>query len=278
MRERGPNVAAAISYSLLIIASVFSLFPIFWMASVSFRPNVDIFRSPLQWLPVHPTTDAFTQIFRNPVLLRALANSYVVALAVTLFSLVLAVLAGYSFSRFDFHGNRALQMFIIGTQMIPPIALVVPYFIMISTLQLYDTYQGLVATYTSFVLPFATLMMTSYFNTIPKDMEEAAMVDGCSRLGSMIRIVLPNVLPGLVATGVYAFLLAWNEFLFAVVLTRSASTRLITVAIAMLMGEHAYEWNVMMGLSILASAPLLIAFLFLQRYLVSGLTIGAVKG
>lgn len=248
------------------------------MVSVSFRPNVDIFRSPIQFLPLHPTTDAYVHIFRNHPLLRALANSYMVALAVTLLSLVLAVLAAYSFSRFDFHGNRILQMFIIGTQMIPPIALVVPYFIMIVTLKLYDTYQGLVATYTSFVLPFATLMLTSYFNTIPTELEEAAMVDGCSRLGSMVRIVLPNVLPGLVATGVYAFLLAWNEFLFAVVLTRGAAVRMITVAIAMLMGEHAYEWNVMMGLSILASVPLMVAFLFLQRYLVSGLTVGAVKG
>ena len=278
MPVRRCSVTAVISYSLLVVASVFALFPIFWMVSVSFRPNVDIFRSPIQFLPLHPTTDAYVHIFRNHPLLRALANSYMVALAVTLLSLVLAVLAAYSFSRFDFHGNRILQMFIIGTQMIPPIALVVPYFIMIVTLKLYDTYQGLVATYTSFVLPFATLMLTSYFNTIPTELEEAAMVDGCSRLGSMVRIVLPNVLPGLVATGVYAFLLAWNEFLFAVVLTRGAAVRMITVAIAMLMGEHAYEWNVMMGLSILASVPLMVAFLFLQRYLVSGLTVGAVKG
>jgi multiple sugar transport system permease protein len=248
------------------------------MVSVSFRANVDVFRSPLQWVPLHPTAEAYAQIFSDPQLLRALANSYVVASAVTLFSLALAVLASYSFSRFDFRGSRILQMFIIGTQMIPPIALVIPYFIMIVALKLYDTFQGLVITYTSFVLPFATLMLTSYFNTIPRDLEEAAMVDGCSRLGSMVRILLPNMLPGLVATGIYAFLLAWNEFLFAVVLTRSPGVRLITVAIAALMGEHAYEWNEMMGLSMLASAPLMVAFLFLQRYLVSGLTVGAVKG
>ncbi len=278
MVGRRHNVTTIISYSLLILASAFALFPIFWMVSVSFRANVDVFRSPLQWVPLHPTADAYAQIFSDPQLLRALANSYVVASAVTLLSLVLASLAGYSFSRFDFHGSRVLQMFIIGTQMIPPIALVVPYFIMIVTLKLYDTYQGLVVTYTSFVLPFATLMLTSYFNTIPRDLEEAAMVDGCSQLGSMVRILLPNILPGLVATGIYAFLLAWNEFLFAVVLTRSPAVRLITVAIAALMGEHAYEWNEMMGLSMLASVPLMAAFLFLQRYLVSGLTVGAVKG
>jgi len=278
MRVQRHNVATLISYSLLAIASILALFPVFWMVSVSFRKNMDIFRSPVRWLPPHPTADAYGQILSNPEFLRALANSYVVALAVTSLSLTLAVLASYSFSRFEFRGHRLLQMFIIGTQMVPPIALVVPYFVLITTLKLYDTYQGLIVTYTSFVLPFATLMLTSYFNTIPRDLEEAAMVDGCSRLGSMVKILLPNVLPGLVATGVYAFLLAWNEFLFALVLTRSPSVRLITVAIASLMGEHAYEWNQMMSLSVFASVPLMIAFLFLQRYLISGLTVGAVKG
>ena len=123
MVGRRHNATTIISYSLLILASAFALFPIFWMVSVSLRANVDVFRSPLQWVPLHPTADAYAQIFSDPQLLRALANSYVVASAVTLLSLVLAVLVGYSFSRFDFRGSRVLQMFIIGTQMIPPIAL-----------------------------------------------------------------------------------------------------------------------------------------------------------
>jgi multiple sugar transport system permease protein len=275
MQQRLAN--SSIVYPLLVIAAIFALFPIFWMISVSLRPIVEIFKIPPAWLPPTFTAEAYDTIFTTPEYVRTFVNSYLVAFAVTIFSLFLATLAGYSFSRFDFHGNRPLQLFIIGTQMIPPISLVIPYFILIVTLRLYDTYGGLILTYTSFVLPFATLMMTSYFNTIPKDLEEAAMVDGCTRLGALIRVVIPLMLPGVVATGVYAFLLAWNEYLFAVTLTQSADMRLVPVGIAMLLGEHVYKWNLLMGLSVFASIPLLIMFLFLQRYLISGLTVGAVK-
>jgi len=248
------------------------------MLSVAFRSNVEIFSVPPAWLPPTFTMEAFDAVLKTSQYVRMYVNSYGVSLAVSAVSLAMAILAGYGFSRFKFHGSRPLQLFIIGTQMVPPISLVVPYFILMVILNLYDTYWGLIVTYTAFVLPFATLMMTSYFNTIPTDLEEAAMVDGCTRVGSMVRVVLPLMLPGMVATGVYAFLLAWNEFLYAVALTQSESLRLVPVGIALLMGEHVYQWNVMMALSILASLPLLVMFLFLQRYLISGLTVGAVKG
>jgi multiple sugar transport system permease protein len=271
-------IAPTVIYSLLIIGAVLALFPIFWMLSVAFRSNVEIFSVPPAWLPPTFTMEAFDAVLKTSQYVRMYVNSYGVSLAVSAVSLVMAILAGYGFSRFKFHGSRPLQLFIIGTQMVPPISLVVPYFILMVILNLYDTYWGLIVTYTAFVLPFATLMMTSYFNTIPTDLEEAAMVDGCTRVGSMVRVVLPLMLPGMVATGVYAFLLAWNEFLYAVALTQSESLRLVPVGIALLMGEHVYQWNVMMALSILASLPLLVMFLFLQRYLISGLTVGAVKG
>jgi len=144
-------------------------------------------------------------------------------------------------------------------------------------MELYDTFIGLIMTYVAFVMPFATLMMISYFNTIPADMEEAAMVDGCSRLGAMVRVTIPMALPGMVATAVYSFLLAWKEYLFAVTLMQDPDKRLLPVSIAMLLGENVYQWNVMMALSVLASLPLLLIFIFLQRYLVAGMTVGAVK-
>lgn len=275
-RRRSINATAV--YVLLGCSSVFVLFPIFWMVSVSFRPNMEIFTIPPAWLPVTFTTEAYQTLFSTPQYLRTFANSYFVALAVTVISLFLATLAGYGFSRFDFTGNRIIQLFIIGTQMIPPISLIIPYFILIVNLKMYDTYPGLILTYTAFVLPFSTLMMISYFNTIPQDLEEAAMVDGCTRVGSLTRVILPIVMPGLVATGVYAFLLAWNEFLFAVTLTQSTNMRLVPVGIALLVGEHAYQWNLMMAMSAAASLPLLVMFIFLQKYLISGLTVGAVKG
>jgi multiple sugar transport system permease protein len=273
-----PTGGALVAYVLLGLASTFALFPIFWMLSVSLRPNREIFKIPPAWLPPEWTGEAYRQILDTPQYLRVFANSYFVAAAVTMISLGLAVLSAYSFSRFEFRGSRVIQFFIVGTQMVPPISLIIPYFILITSLRLYNTYPGLILTYTAFVLPFSTLMLLSYFNTIPQDLEEAAMVDGCTRLGSLLRIVLPIVVPGLVATGVYAFLLAWNEFLFAVTLTQSPDMRLVPVALASLAGEHAYQWNVLMGFSVLACCPLLVAFLFFEKYLVAGLTLGAVKG
>ncbi len=278
MKHHRRNIGALVAYILLIIASLFALFPVLWMTSVSLRPNRDIFKIPAAWIPPEITTEVYRQIIGTPQYLRVFANSYFVAVGVTIVSLALATLAAYSFSRFKYQGSRLIQFFIVGTQMVPPISLIVPYFILISTLKLYDTYLGLIVTYIAFVLPFSTLMLLSYFNTIPHDLEEAAMVDGCTWIGSLFRILLPIVRPGMVATGVYAFLLAWNEFLFAVILTKSPEMRLVPVALASLLGEHAYQWNLMMGFSVFACVPLLIAFLFFQKYLVSGLTLGAVKG
>ena len=264
-------------YSILSVAVVFALFPVFWMISISFRPNMEIFQLPPKLLPPTWTTEAYKAILTNSSYLIVFRNSYMVAIAVTVVSLLFAVLAGYSFARFNVRGSRLMQLFIIGTQMVPPVSLIIPYFILAARMHLYDTFGGLILTYVSFVMPFATLMMISYFNTIPPDMEEAAMVDGCSRMGAMVRVTLPIALPGMVATAVYGFLLAWKEYLFAVTLIQAPTKRLLPVSIAMLLGEHVYQWNVMMALSVLASVPLLIIFIFLQKYLVAGMTVGAVK-
>ena len=264
-------------YFLLVLAAAFSLAPILWMISISFRPNVEIFRIPPALLPPTFTTEAYNTILTTPHYLRMFVNSYFVALSVTAFSLVLATLAAYGFSRFELPGNRIVQLFIVGTQMLPPVTLIVPYFILITTLKLYDTYPGLILTHTAFVLPFATLMLTSYFNTVPRELDEAGMIDGCSRVGVLVRVLLPLMFPCMIATGIYSFLFSWNEFLFALTLTQSVDMRLVPVGIATLMGEHVYQWSVMMGLSVFASLPLLFMFIFLQKYLIAGLTLGAVK-
>jgi multiple sugar transport system permease protein len=267
----------AFIYSALSVASAFALFPVFWMFSISFRRNMEIFRLPPDLLPPTWTTEAYEAILTNSGYLIVFRNSYFVAFSVTVISLLFAILGGYSFSRLRVRGSRLMQLFIIGTQMVPPVSLIIPYFILAARMELYDTFFGLIMTYVAFVMPFATLMMISYFNTIPADMEEAAMVDGCSRLGAMVRVTVPMALPGMVATAVYSFLLAWKEYLFAVTLIQDPDKRLLPVSIAMLLGEHVYQWNVMMALSVLASVPLLLIFIFLQKYLVAGMTVGAVK-
>jgi len=265
------------TYSALSIASAIALFPVFWMFSISMRRNVEIFRLPPALLPPHWTVEAYKSILTDSSYLIVFRNSYLVAVSVTVIALLFAILGGYSFSRLRVRGSRLMQLFIIGTQMVPPVSLIIPYFILSARMNLYDTFPGLIMTYVAFVMPFATLMMISYFNTIPPDMEEAAMVDGCSRLGALARVTVPIALPGMVATAVYSFLLAWKEYLFAVTLIQDPDKRLLPVSIAMLLGEHMYQWNVMMALSVLASIPLLIIFIFLQRYLVAGMTVGAVK-
>jgi multiple sugar transport system permease protein len=264
-------------YGLLVAAAVIMLFPVAWMLTVSVRPNVEVMAIPPKWLPTVFTLEPYLKVLGSPRYLRTFVNSYFISLVVTAFSLVVGALAAYALARFRFKGQRAVIMFLIVTQMFPLVLLCIPYFRVVVRLGLYDTLTALIVVYTTFTLPFCILMLRSYFAQIPKDMEEAAMVDGCSRLGAIVRTLLPMSFPALVGAGLYTFLLAWNEFLFAVVLIESWGKRVITIAIYSLLAEFVTEWNVMMAFSVLASAPLVVAFIFLQRYVVQGMTAGAIK-
>ena len=270
------RLAHASIYALLIAAAVVMLFPIAWMATVSVRPNVEVMKIPPDWIPQILTLDAYRKVLGSPRYLRTFVNTYFVALVVTFLSLVIGALAGYALARFRFRGQSTVLMFLITTQMFPLVLLCIPYFQMVIRLGLYDTLTSLIVVYTTFTLPFCTLMLRSYFAQIPKDMEEAAMVDGCTRLGAIRRTLLPLSYPALIGAGLYTFLLAWNEFLFAVVLIEAWEKRVITMAIYSLLAEFVTEWSMMMAYSVLASAPLVLAFVFLQRYMVRGMTAGAV--
>jgi multiple sugar transport system permease protein len=263
-------------YALLIAAAVVMLFPIAWMLTVSVRPNIEVMKIPPDWIPQVFTLDAYRKVLSSPRYLRTFVNTYFVALVVTFLSLAVGALAGYALARFRFRGQRTVLMFLITTQMFPLVLLCIPYFQMVVRLGLYDTLTALVVVYTTFTVPFCTLMLRSYFAQIPKDMEEAAMVDGCTRLGAIRRTLLPLSYPAMIGAGIYTFLLAWNEFLFAVVLIEAWEKRVITMAIYSLLAEFVTEWSMMMAYSVLASAPLVLAFVFLQRYMVRGMTAGAV--
>jgi multiple sugar transport system permease protein len=239
---------------------------------------MEIFSLPPHLLPKEWSIKAYLAIFTNPTKVRFFLNSYLVATVVTILSLTIAILSGYSFSRYKFKGKKILNMFIIATQTVPPITLIIPYFGIIVALRLYDTYFALILTYMVFTLPYAILMMTGYFNTLPKELDEAVMVDGGSSLFALWRVLVPSAVPGIVATGVYTFLLAWNEFLFALTLTKSTEMRTVPIGIQQLMGQHAYEWNEMMAMGILGSLPVLILYLVAQHYFIAGMASGAVKG
>lgn len=265
------------TYSILLLAGLVISFPILWMITVSVRPNVEVLKIPPTWLPEVFTLNAYREVLTNHRYVRCFVNSYFIAGAVTLIALTLGSLSAYALSRFTFIGKRLIMGFLVVTQMFPLVLLTIPYFQVLVSLRLYDTLLSLVIVYTTLCLPFSILMLKSYFAEIPRELEEAAMVDGCSRLQAIWRIIIPLSGPALVGTGLYTFLLAWNEFLFAVVLIESWSNRVVTMAIYSLLAEFVTEWNMMMAFSVVASLPLVVAFIFLQKYVVRGMTVGAIK-
>jgi multiple sugar transport system permease protein len=262
-------------YGLLILAIIVMCFPLLWMLSVSVRPNVEVMKIPPDWIPQIFTLEGYRKIFENNKYLIVFANTCFIAIVVTILSLTLGAMAAYALARFRFIGHRAVLMFLITTQMFPLVLLCIPYFRVFITLGLYDSLTALIITYLTFTLPFCILMLRSYFLNIPRDMEEAAMVDGCTRPGAIFRILLPMSYPAFIGAGIYTFLLAWNEFLFAVVLIESWEKRVLTIAIYSLLAEFVTDWNTMMAFSVLASLPLVVAFIFLQKYMVQGMTGGA---
>ena len=264
-------------YFGLLIGLVFSSFPVIWILSSSFKSNTEIFSIPPELFPESITFIAYNSIFQDNEKIRFFINSYFVCIIVTALTLIIAILSGYSFSRFNFKLKRFLNLSLISTQTIPPISLLIPYFGVVLFFKIYDTYMALILTYLVFTLPYATLMMTSYFNSLPKELDDAVLVDGGSRFQALWKVIVPISLPGIVATCVYTFLLCWNEFLFALTLTKSTEMRTLPIGIQLLMGQHSYEWNEMMAMSILGTLPILLLYLFAQKYFLAGLTSGSVK-
>ncbi len=262
----------------LLIGAFYAAFPVVWMLSSSFKSNRDVFAYPPSLITDSFSMSAYAAVLTNPEKVRFFINSYFVALLVTLFTLAVGCLAGYSFSRYNFFFKKPLNMLIISVQAVPPITLLIPYFSLIVTLKLFNTYAALVLTYMVLTLPYAIIMMTGYFNTLPKELDEAVMMDGGSRFNALWRVLIPISVPGLVSVGIYTFMQAWNEFLFAVTLTKTMEMRTVPVGIALLMGQHSYEWNEMMAMSVLGCLPVLLLFLFFQRYFIAGMTAGSVKG
>jgi len=261
----------------LVVGALFAGLPVLWMLSSSFKPNTDIFQYPPRLIPQTFTFDAYTTIFTDPTKVQFFINSYFVSLSVTFLTLLVGVLAAYAFSRFEFPFKSVLNVVIVSVQAVPPITLLIPYFGLIIFLGLYNTYQGLILTYMVFTLPYAIIMMTGYFNTLPRELDEAVKVDGGSSWTALWRVLIPISVPGLVSVGIYTFMIAWNEYLFALTLTKTVEMRTVPIGIQLLMGQHSYEWNQMMSMSILGCIPVLLLFLFFQRYFIGGMTAGAVK-
>ncbi|NPV54102.1 MAG: carbohydrate ABC transporter permease [Firmicutes bacterium] len=264
-------------YVGLTLSSLIVIIPILWMFSTSIKTLEETFSIPPRWIPLSPTLDNYINIWKNYPLARYFFNSIFVVSVSTIISLAFSCLAGYGVSRFRFAGKGAFLTFLLATQMFPSIMLLIPYFKLMRTFGLINTYTGLILVYISFTIPFCSWMMLGYFEGIPKELDDAALIDGCNRLRTFLSIILPLTLPGLVATAIYSFLVGWNEYMFALVLTTTTEMKTVAVGIGELIGQYRIAWNDMMTVSILASIPLAIVFLFLQKYLINSLTAGAVK-
>lgn len=277
MTRKSKWYAKVLIVPLLLIGAFFAGFPIVWMILNSFKPNSEIFAWPPTWISPNFSFGPYIAVFRDSMKVRFFLNSYFVSVVVVVLTLIISILAAYAFSRFNFRGKDVINSLIIGVQAIPPITLLIPYLALVVGLKIYNTYGALILTYMLFTLPYAILMMTGYMNTLPRDLDEAVMIDGGSRFRALWQVLVPTSTPGLVAVGMFTFMRAWNEYLFALTLTRTNDMRTVPVGISLLMGQHAYEWNQMLAMSVIGSLPVLVLFLFFQRYFIAGMTAGSVK-
>lgn len=262
----------------LVLGGLFAGFPVLWMVISSLKSNTEIFAWPPKFIDSSFGFRAYWEIFTDPEKVRYFLNSYFVSGCVVVLTLLIGILAAYSFSRFDFPLKGAINTMIVSVQAVPPIVLLIPYLSLIVAMKLFNTYLALILTYLMFTLPYCILMITGYFNTLSTDLDEAVMIDGGSRMKALWKILVPISKPGLVSVGMYTFMQAWNEYLFALALTQTNDMRTVPIGINMLMGQHTYDWSQMMAMSFLGSIPVLLLFIFFQKYFIAGMSSGAVKG
>lgn len=264
----------------------FIFFPLLWLFSASLSTQAELYAIPPHWIPQHPTLQNYLDIiFPNlatssvpRTFAVALMNSIKISSAVTVICIVIGSLAAYALVRIPFRFNRTIQLGIIATRMIPEVSLILPLFILASSLGLINKPVVLIVAYMSFSLPYAIWMMAAFFQSVPIELEDAARMDGCNRLGILFRVVMPISVPGLISTAMFTFLLAWDEFFYALIFTNTLAAKTAPVAIAEFVGRYALNITGMMAGGIIAALPpVILAFIF-QRYIVSGLTAGAVKG
>ena len=269
-----------LKYVLLLLVTLGSLAPVYWLITISFKHEVDQFAVPPKWISFSPTLEHYADAFLARSFGLYLFNSFTVAVASTFCALLIGTLAAYSLARFRLPVklDQKLALWILSTRMFPAIVTAVPLFLIMRDLRLVNTRLSLIIVYTTFNLPFVVWMMRGFFAEIPRDLEEAAMVDGDSRLGALRRVVLPLVTPGLAATAVFCLIVSWNEFLFALVLTQTDDAMTLPVGIAGRVTQYGIKWGAMSAAAVVAMIPILAFAISVQKYLVRGLSLGAVKG
>ena len=264
--------------ALLVVMLVWTLMPFYWMVATSLKRDKEIYGFEATLIPRQPNLDAYRRLFAQTPFVLYLRNSTVIAVSTTVASLVLGCLGAYALARLRFRGRTFIARGLIFTYLVPQSLLFIPLFAVMATLALTDTLKGLTLAYLGFTLPFCTWLLLGYFRSVPLELEEAALVDGCSRLGALVRIILPMSLPALAVVAFFSFTQAWNEFLYANVFVNSVDARTITTGLTLFVVEDVFFWGPMMAAACLATVPPVVVYLVFQRWVVKGLTLGAVKG
>jgi arabinogalactan oligomer/maltooligosaccharide transport system permease protein len=275
MRE--PAWITALRHVLLITFVAIALYPALNVLSISLRPGNQLRSTDLSIIPPDATLDSYRELFTDQPFLRWLANSLIVAAGVTVTGVALAAIGGYAFSRFRFVGRNSTMLAILTTQMFPATMLLLPLYILIAKLNLIDTYIGLMVFYASTALPFCVWQMKGFYDTIPASLEEAARIDGCSRAAAFWRVILPLAVPGLVITALFSFMAAWSEYIVAAQVMQDEEMFTLPLGLKSFQASMSTQWGLYAAASILVSIPVVVVFLMLSKYLVSGLTLGSVK-
>ncbi len=270
------RVAAVLGIGFLIVYLLVTLFPIYWIVISSIKRSVDTLAMPPVWR-FQPTFNAYLQVFVFEKYGRYFFNTTVIALSTTVISLAVGSMAAYVIDRYRFRFSDLVAYSLLATRMIFPIVYALPLFLLFRDLDLLDTRLGLVIAYTTFSLPYAVWIMAGFFSAVPREIDEAALVDGCSRFGAFLRVILPLTAPGLAAATIFILLVAWNEFLFALVLAGGGAAKTLPVAAAQLIGQREIQWNELCAVSTATIVPLLLFFGLVHKYLLRGMIAGAVK-
>lgn len=270
------------AYSKTLLGTVIVviyLFPVYWMVATSLKSFEDIFAAPPQLVPLPPVLSSYVQaVFGDPYVLRAILNSAIISVSTLVLTLVLATPAAYALARRRLRFTAVVVFVLLLAQMVPTVLIAGPLFVIFGQVGLVDSYLALILADTTIItLPFAIIILRPFFLSVPRDLEDAAMIDGCSRPGALWRVVLPVVLPGLITVGTFAFLLSWGEFVFGLTMITSEQLQPVTVALSEIQGQYSTRWNNLMAVSTAVALPIVLIFVSLQRFIVTGLTAGATK-
>ncbi len=265
-------------YAAAIVLALVSLFPFAWMLLSSFKEIRELYTVPPTWWPDRPTLDNYVKVLTRSNIPRYFLNSIVISTGSTVVALAVALFSAYGFARFRFRGRVGLQTAVLATQMLPTAVIIVPLFIVLRTFGLLNTHLGLILVYLILTLPLCVYMLTGYFRSIPRELDEAAIIDGATHLGVLFRIILPLSLPGITATLIYCFVTTWNEFIFALSFALDSRVKTLPIGLAEFTTEFNTDWGAVMAASVVMTIPIAGLFLALQRFFVGGLTAGATKG